>query len=88
LLLLLPLHRSGNTPDTLSPLLLLPGPPALGGWTFWDKVVQQPDGLEHSQLETAAKALKLSMVRSMDTINGWKQMSCALSCVVGVHSIT
>lgn len=73
---------------TVKRLLLLPGPSALGGWSYWNTVVQEPDSLEHSQLVTAAKALKLSMVRSMDTINGWKQMSCALSCVVGVHSIT
>ncbi len=67
MLLLLPLHRSGNTPDTLSPLLLLPGPPELGGWAFWDKVVQEPDGLEHLQLEAAANAIKFP-VRSMRTI--------------------
>jgi hypothetical protein len=40
-------------------LVRLPGPPNLGGWAFWDSVVQKRDGLEHEQLKDAAEALTL-----------------------------
>jgi hypothetical protein len=62
LLLLLPLHRPIS--PALRPLVLLPGPATLGGWAFWDSVVQKPDGLQHEQLKSAAKALHLP-VRSI-----------------------
>ncbi|KAF6261940.1 hypothetical protein COO60DRAFT_699338 [Scenedesmus sp. NREL 46B-D3] len=38
-------------------LAALPGPAALGGWAFWDSVVQQPASLKLTQLKDAARQL-------------------------------
>jgi hypothetical protein len=43
-------------------LAALPGPAKLGGWVFWDSVVQQPTSLKLPQLKDAARQLGV-MVR-------------------------
>ncbi len=41
----------------LEGLVSLPGPESLGGWEFWDQVVQKPGSLKLPQLKEAARQL-------------------------------
>jgi hypothetical protein len=42
-------------------MFALPGPASLGGWQFWDSVVQQPMQLKLPQLKDAARNLDLQV---------------------------
>jgi hypothetical protein len=42
-------------------LASLPGPATLGGWAFWDSVVQQPTNLKLPQLKDAARQLGVTV---------------------------
>jgi hypothetical protein len=54
-------------PTHLSPdkaadgIFSLPGPESLGGWEFWDRVVQSPSQLKATQLKDAARQLGLQV---------------------------
>ena len=66
-------------------LVRLPGPPNLGGWAFWDSVVQKPDGLEHEQLKDAARAL-IHWVRSTcATDHVLLDMTSSIAWLVYIH---
>jgi hypothetical protein len=49
----------------------LPGPPDLGGWAFWDRVVREPDSLRATELKAAAKFLHLAVSSGAACAAGW-----------------
>jgi hypothetical protein len=65
--------------------MLLPGPPELGGWAFWDKVVYSPDSLDEQdetiKLELAAELLKLPKVVGVQNHHGTGVVhACTCAC--------
>jgi hypothetical protein len=55
--------------EVVKRLFELPGPASLGGWVFWDSVVQQPMQLKLPQLKDAARNLALQVKH--EVVAGW-----------------